>query len=58
VHQLDHDVAALGVHGVGNRLPAGDLLVGVDAGRVEVALPTALGCVPSVMMRPAPARCA
>jgi hypothetical protein len=30
--ELEEDAAALGVHGGGHLLPAGDLLVGVDAG--------------------------
>ena len=38
VHQLGDDHAAAGVHGVGDQAPAGDLLVGVEAGHVEVAL--------------------
>lgn len=39
VHELGEDEAAAGVDRVGDRLPAGDLLGRVQAGRVEVALP-------------------
>ena len=38
VHQLGDDVAASGVDGVGDLAPAGELLGGVEAGGVEVAL--------------------
>ena len=36
--QLHRDAPALGMHGVGDPPPAGDLLGVVDAGRVEIAL--------------------
>lgn len=36
--ELDEDMTALGVHGVGHLLPTGDLFFGVDAGRVLIAL--------------------
>ena len=38
VHQLGDDDTVAGVHGVGDEAPAGDLLVGVEARDVEVAL--------------------
>jgi hypothetical protein len=38
VHQLDRDASALGVDGVGDLSPAGDVRVGVDSRRQEVAL--------------------
>ena len=38
VPELDDDLAALGVHGVGYQLPAGDLFGAVDARCLDVAL--------------------
>jgi hypothetical protein len=38
VHELDEQVAAAGVHGVGDGAPSRDVLGGVDAGGAEVAL--------------------
>ncbi len=35
--QLEEDAAILGMHGIGDALPANDLLVGIDAGRTEIA---------------------
>jgi hypothetical protein len=42
MHQLDHDAPALSVDGVGDLAPAGDIRVGVDSRRQQVAL-TVLG---------------
>ena len=36
--QLHDDLAALGVHGVGHLLPAGELLRRIEAGHVGIAL--------------------
>ncbi len=43
VHQLHDDLAAAGVHGVGDPAPALDLLGAVDAGGVQVALSDGAG---------------
>ena len=38
VPELQEDTAALGMHGIGDQLPAGDLFIAVDAGGVRVAV--------------------
>ena len=56
VHQLHDDAAAARVDRVRDPAPALDLLGGVQAGGVQVALARALGWVPSVTISAADAR--
>ena len=44
VPELQENAAALGVHGGGDLLPAGDLLVGIDAWGVRVAMAAGRDC--------------
>jgi hypothetical protein len=52
MHDLQHDLAALGMDRVRDVAPAGDLRRAVDTGCAAISL----GCVPSLTISPAVAR--